>query len=90
MGTTELEEYTDYTQQVCNKYKVISSFDYKTVSILGPHTIQVSAGEVLHRIVDEPINFSNGITIIPEHILESNPHLFEPIWEDISQSTDLL
>ena len=73
----------EYAQQECNKFILKVRLVYKTMSILGPHTIEIALGEVFHRFVDDPTNFSNGFTILSEQILTNNPKIFEPVWENI-------
>lgn len=79
------EEGESVEQEVCNKYRVLQTFQYNTYSEMLEQqtTIEVGAGMTFHRILDEPENFSDGLTIIPESVIEANPNVFDPIkeWE---------
>ena len=71
-------EEIEYAIQV-NAYRVLQSFNYKDKQ-LGLITIE--KGEMLRRFIDDPDNYSNGMSIIPERVLEYNTQLFKPIFDN--------
>lgn len=76
---SQIESLKKKEEEIKYEYYILKrKFSYPTLSIMGKMMIEVDAGEVFTRIIDDPTNFSNGFTILKEELLKSLPNWFDP------------
>ncbi len=78
--TESLQEDVDVIEPIyMDRYEVLQTFTYLDKQ-LGQ--IIIEKGEMFHRFIDEPNNFSNGISIISEITLQKHTNVFKGLWNN--------